>query len=105
MGDGSAHSMWWATSIVNAGCRDRPEFACCQSDTDIGANFRMVWQSRRRFVWIMALNSLLWYWLIGPSRLMKDGFIGRFNRSYREEVLGMYVFRTLGDAHKRTELG
>ncbi|MBU3736569.1 MAG: IS3 family transposase [Methylobacterium sp.] len=40
---------------------------------------------------------------IQPGRPMQNGFIERFNRSYREGVLSMYVFRTLEEVRERTE--
>jgi putative transposase len=35
---------------------------------------------------------------------MQNGFIERFNRSCREGVLDMYVFRTLDEVRERTEV-
>lgn len=40
---------------------------------------------------------------IEPERPMQNGFIERFNRSYRKGVLGMSVFRTLEEVRERTE--
>lgn len=34
---------------------------------------------------------------------MQNGFIERFNRSYRETVLNMYIFETLEDVKVETE--
>ena len=34
---------------------------------------------------------------------MQNGFIERFNRSYREAVLDMYLFRTLEEVWEQTE--
>jgi len=34
---------------------------------------------------------------------MQDGFIERFNRSYREAVLDMFVFQTLSEVRKQIE--
>ncbi len=34
---------------------------------------------------------------------MQNGFIERFNRSYRKGVLGMYVCKTLNEVRERTE--
>ncbi len=34
---------------------------------------------------------------------MQNGFIERFNRSYREAVLEMYIFETLEDVKAETE--
>lgn len=40
---------------------------------------------------------------IEPGKLMQNGFIGRFNRSCREGVLDMYVFRTMEELCERTD--
>jgi putative transposase len=40
---------------------------------------------------------------IRPGKPMENGFIERFNRSYREAVLDMYVFRTLEEVREQTE--
>ncbi len=40
---------------------------------------------------------------IQPGRPMQNGFVERFNRSYREGVLDMYVFKTLNEVRERTE--
>jgi putative transposase len=40
---------------------------------------------------------------IKPGRPMQNGFIERFNRSYREAVLNMYIFETLEDVRTETE--
>ena len=40
---------------------------------------------------------------IKPGRPMQNGFIERFNRSYREAVLNMYIFETLEDVKNETE--
>jgi putative transposase len=34
---------------------------------------------------------------------MQNGFIERFNRTYRQEVLNCYVFETLGEVRRMTE--
>ena len=34
---------------------------------------------------------------------MQNGFIERFNRSYRQAVLDMYVFQTLNEVREQTE--
>ena len=40
---------------------------------------------------------------ISPGKPMQNGFIERFNRSYREAVLNMYIFETLEDVKVQTE--
>jgi hypothetical protein len=35
--------------------------------------------------------------------LIQNGFIERFNRSYRQAVLDMYVFQTLNEVREQTE--
>jgi putative transposase len=40
---------------------------------------------------------------IQPGRPMQNGFIERFNRTFREEVLDMYVFRNIGEVRQITE--
>jgi putative transposase len=45
--------------------------------------------------WAEQHNVLLEF--IKPGRPMQNGFIERFNRSYREAVLDMFVFQTLQD--------
>ena len=40
---------------------------------------------------------------IRPGKPMQNGFIERFNRSYREAVLDMYVFRTSAEVREQTE--
>jgi len=40
---------------------------------------------------------------IQPGKPMQDGFIERFNRTYLEEVLDMYVFNTIGEVREITE--
>ncbi len=40
---------------------------------------------------------------IKPGKPMQNGFIERFNRSYREAVLDMYIFETLEDVKTETE--
>ena len=39
---------------------------------------------------------------IQPGRPMQNGYIERFNRTYRQEVLNAYVFETLGDVRRMT---
>lgn len=34
---------------------------------------------------------------------MQNGFIERFNRSYRAGALDMYIFQTLSEVRERTE--
>ncbi len=40
---------------------------------------------------------------IKPGKPMQNGFIERFNRTYREAVLNMYIFETLTDVRSQTE--
>jgi putative transposase len=40
---------------------------------------------------------------IEPGKPMQNGFIERFNRSYRQGVLDMYVFKNLNEVKERTE--
>jgi putative transposase len=39
---------------------------------------------------------------IQPGRPMQNGYVERFNRTYREEVLNCYVFETLGEVRRMT---
>lgn len=40
---------------------------------------------------------------IKPGKPMQNGFIERFNRSYRQAVLDMYVFQNLNEVRTQTE--
>ena len=41
---------------------------------------------------------------IQPGKPMRNGFIVRFNRSYREGELNMYVFQTLSEMREPTNI-
>lgn len=41
---------------------------------------------------------------IKPGKPMQNGFIERFNRSYRQAVLDMFVFQTLHEVREQTEM-
>lgn len=40
---------------------------------------------------------------IKPGKPMQNGFVERFNRTYREAVLDMYIFKSLEDVRSQTE--
>lgn len=41
---------------------------------------------------------------IKPGRPMQNGFVERFNRTYREAVLDMYIFESLAQVRKQTAI-
>lgn len=51
--------------------------------------------------WAEAHNVELGF--IQPGKPMQNGFIERFNRTYREEVLDMYVFNNIREVREITE--
>ena len=40
---------------------------------------------------------------IKPGKPTQNSYVGHFNRTYRDEVLNMYVFRTLNEVREITE--
>ena len=52
--------------------------------------------------WAEQHNVILEF--IKPGRPMQNGFIERFNRSYREAVLDMFVFQSLSEVREQTAL-
>jgi len=52
--------------------------------------------------WAEQHNVLLEF--IKPGRPMQNGFIERFNRSYREAVPDMFVFQSLSEVREQTAL-
>ncbi len=40
---------------------------------------------------------------IQPGKPMQNGYVERFNRTYRQEVLNCYVFETLGEVRRMTK--
>ena len=52
--------------------------------------------------WAEQHNVMLEF--IKPGRPMQNGFIERFNRSYREAVLDMFVFQSLSEVREQTAL-
>ena len=49
-----------------------------------------------------ALGNSIELRFIQPGRPMQNGYVERFNRTYREEVLNCYVFETLGEVRRMT---
>jgi len=39
---------------------------------------------------------------IQPGKPLQNGYVERFNRTYRQEVLNCYVFETLGEVRRMT---
>ncbi|ENO17191.1 transposase, partial [Marinobacter nanhaiticus D15-8W] len=40
---------------------------------------------------------------IKPGKPTQNSYVERFNRTYRDEILNMYVFRNLTEVRQRTE--
>jgi len=76
--------------VETRGC---PRMIVSDNGTELTSNAILAWQQK---------HDVEWHY-IAPGKPMQNGFIERFNRSYREAVLDMFVFQTLNEVREQTE--